>query len=184
MVIQAVLGLSGFYADTSAFPPRVVFLVVPAFAAILFLFTNRKTRLWIDLADTGMLTLLHSIRIGVEFVIYGLFAVNLMPEILTFEGRNFDMIAGLTAPVIYYFGYVRKTIGRTVLLIWNFGCLALLFNIVIHAALAVPTAFQQIGFEQPNVAILQFPFNWLPSVVVPLVLLSHCMTLKQLFRKA
>jgi hypothetical protein len=130
-----------------------------------------------------MLTLLHSIRIGVELVIYGLFTVKLMPEILTFEGRNFDIIAGLTAPVVYYFGYVRKVIGRTGLLIWNFGCLVLLFNIVIHAALSVPTPFQQFGFEQPNVAILQFPFNWLPSVVVPLVLFSQLIVIRRLFRK-
>jgi hypothetical protein len=183
MLAQAGLGLSGFYSDTSAFLPRVFFQVIPAFATIVFLFINRKTRAWIDNADAGMLTLLHSIRIGVELVIYGLFTVKLMPEILTFEGRNFDIIAGLTAPVVYYFGYVRKVIGRTGLLIWNFGCLVLLFNIVIHAALSVPTPFQQFGFEQPNVAILQFPFNWLPSVVVPLVLFSQLIVIRRLFRK-
>ncbi|MFN8711885.1 MAG: hypothetical protein ACK5Z2_03450 [Bacteroidota bacterium] len=183
MLAQAGLGLSGFYSDTSAFLPRVFFQVIPAFATIVFLFVNRKTRAWIDNADAGMLTLLHSIRIGVELVIYGLFTVKLMPEILTFEGRNFDIIAGLTAPVVYYFGYVRKVIGRTGLLIWNFGCLVLLFNIVIHAALSVPTPFQQFGFEQPNVAILQFPFNWLPSVVVPLVLFSQLIVIRRLFRK-
>lgn len=183
MLAQAGLGLSGFYSDTSAFPPRVLFQVIPAFAAIVFLFVNRKTRAWIDNADAGMLTLLHSIRIGVELVIYGLFTVKLMPEILTFEGCNFDIIAGLTAPVVYYFGYVRKLIGRNGLLIWNFACLVLLFNIVIHAALSVPTPFQQFGFEQPNVAILQFPFNWLPSVVVPLVLFSQLIVIRRLFRK-
>jgi hypothetical protein len=183
MLAQAGLGLSGFYSDTSAFPPRVLFQVIPAFATIVFLFINRKTRAWIDNADAGMLTLLHSIRIGVELVIYGLFTVKLMPEILTFEGRNFDIIAGLTAPVVYYFGYVRKVIGRNGLLIWNFACLVLLFNIVIHAALSVPTPFQQFGFEQPNVAILQFPFNWLPSVVVPLVLFSQLIVIRRLFRK-
>jgi hypothetical protein len=183
MLAQAGLGLSGFYSDTSAFLPRVFFQVIPAFATIVFLFINRKTRAWIDNADAGMLTLLHSIRIGVELVIYGLFTVKLMPEILTFEGRNFDIIAGLTAPVVYYFGYVRKVIGRTGLLIWNFGCLVLLFNIVIHAALSVPTPFQQFGFEQPNVAILQFPFNWLPSLVVPLVLFSQLIVIRRLFRK-
>jgi hypothetical protein len=183
MLAQAVLALSGFYRDTTAFPPRVVFQVVPALAAILFLFANRKIRSWIDNADAGMLTLLHTIRIGVELVIYGLFAIQLMPEMLTFEGRNFDILSGLTAPVVYYFGFVRKTIGRTGLLIWNFGCLALLFIIVIHAALAVPTPFQQFGFEQPNVAILLFPFNWLPSVVVPLVLFSQLIVIRQLLRR-
>jgi hypothetical protein len=183
MLVQGVLAASGFYADTTAFPPRIVVQVIPPVCILLVVFMNRKTRSWIDSADTGMLTLLHTVRIGVELIIYGLFTVKLMPEILTFEGRNLDILSGLTAPVIYYLGYVRKTIGRTVLLVWNFACVVLLFNIVIHAALSVPTPLQQFGFEQPNVAILSFSFNWLPSVVVPLVLFSHLIVIRQLFRK-
>ncbi|HLL95226.1 MAG TPA: hypothetical protein VK404_09645, partial [Spirosoma sp.] len=48
------------------------------------------------------------------------------------------------------------------------------------AALAAPTPFQQIAFEQPNIGILYFPFVWLPSVVVPLVLMAHVSAFWQL----
>lgn len=37
----------------------------------------------------------------------------------------------------------------------------------------------QIGFDQPNVALLSFPYTWLPAVVVPTVLLSHLLCLKK-----
>jgi hypothetical protein len=53
-------------------------------------------------------------------------------------------------------------------------------NIVLNAVLSVPTAFQQFAFDQPNIAILYFPFNLLPAVVVPLVLLSHLVVIRQL----
>lgn len=92
---------------------------------------------------------------------------------MTFEGRNFDILSGLTAPIIFYFGFVTKQLDRKVILIWNFICLALLINIVVVAILSAPFPFQQFAFDQPNIAVLYFPFNWLPSCVVPLVLLSH-----------
>jgi hypothetical protein len=41
-----------------------------------------------------------------------------------------------------------------------------------------------MAFDQPNIAILYFPFVWLPSVVVPGVLLAHLVSLRKLFQKA
>jgi hypothetical protein len=99
---------------------------------------------------------------------------------MTFEGRDFDIVSGITAPVIYYFVFVKKTLSKKILLAWNFICLALLLNIVLNAVLSVPTAFQQFAFDQPNIAILYFPFNLLPAVVVPLVLLSHLVAIRKL----
>jgi hypothetical protein len=100
---------------------------------------------------------------------------------MTFEGRNFDILSGITAPVIYYFVFIKKNMSRKALLLWNFICLGLLFNIVINAILSVPAPFQQFAFEQPAIAIQYFPFIWLPSVIVPLVLLSHLAAIRQLF---
>lgn len=36
------------------------------------------------------------------------------------------------------------------------------------------------GFEQPNRAILYFPFIWLPAIVVPTVFIAHLLSLWQL----
>lgn len=69
------------------------------------------------------------------------------------------------------------------LLAWNFIGIGLLANIVINAVLSVPSPFQKFAFNQPNIAVLYFPFNWLPGVVVPLVLLSHLVVIRQLFTK-
>ena len=74
-------------------------------------------------------------------------------------------------------------INRPLLIVWNFICLILLVNIVSHAALSVPSPIQQFGFGQPNVAVLAFPFIWLPSTIVPIVLFTHLVSLWQLFFK-
>jgi hypothetical protein len=126
------------------------------------------------------MTLLHTVRVLVEIVLFLLFIHKAVPGRMTFEGRNFDILAGLTAPVIFYFGFIRKRLDRKIILMWNFICLGLLLNIVVNAVLSAPFPFQKFAFDQPNIAILYFPFNWLPSCVVPLVLLSHLATIRQL----
>jgi hypothetical protein len=123
---------------------------------------------------------LHIVRIPVELVLFWLFTNKTIPELMTFEGRNFDILSGLSAPIIYYYAFVKKKINRNIMLLWNFVCLGLLINIVIHAILSAPFPFQQLAFSQPNRAVLYFPFIWLPGCIVPLVLLSHLAAIRQL----
>ena len=99
------------------------------------------------------------------------------------EGRNFDIISGITAPLIYYYGFVKKRLNKNILIAWNLLCLALLLNIVINAVLSAPFPFQQFAFNQPNIAVFYFPYVWLPGCIVPLVLLSHLVAIKQLMSK-
>ena len=180
ILLQATLSLSGFYTITNTFPPRFALLALPAILFIIGLFVSEKGRVYIDSLDMKTLTLLHVIRIPVEICLYWLFLHKAIPQLMTFEGRNFDIIAGLTAPLIFYFGYVKNYISKTILLLWNFICLGLLLNIVVNAILSAPSAFQQFGFEQPNTAIMYFPFVWLPSCVVPLVLFAHLASIRKL----
>lgn len=183
LLLQAVVAFSGYYLVTSGLPPRAVFLALPALIFILLLFITNKGNAYLNRLDTKTLTLLHVVRIPVELALYWLFLNKAVPEVMTFAGRNYDIIAGLTAPLVFYFGYIKNNLGKTVLIAWNILCLGLLFNIVITAVLSVRTSFQQFGFDQPNTAILYFPFVWLPCCVVPLVLLAHFVCLRKLIRK-
>lgn len=180
MIAQTVISLSGFYKITSNVPPRVGLLLVPPVVMIIFLFSTKRGRIFIDRLDIRTLTLFHIIRVPVELTLLWLFMQKFVPEIMTFEGRNFDILSGISAPVVYYFVFVKKTAAKFILLIWNLACLVLLFNIVVNALLSVPGAFQQFAFEQPNVAILIFPFVFLPSVLVPLVLFSHLTVIRRI----
>ena len=181
LALQTFIGLSGFYTVTDSIPPRFMLLVLPPMLFIIGLFATKKGRQYIDSLDAKTLTILHTIRIPVEVVLFWLFVNKTVPELMTFEGRNFDILSGLTAPIIFYFGFVTKQLDRKVILIWNFICLGLLLNIVTNAILSAPFTFQKFAFDQPNIAVLYFPFNWLPSIIVPLVLFSHLVTIRQLF---
>lgn len=182
LVIQAVIALTDFYTVTDTIPPRFLLLVMPPILFIILLFATNKGRIFIDSLDIKALTLLHIVRVPVEIVLFRLFIYIMIPELMTFEGRNFDVISGISAPLIYYFGFVQKQLSNKIIIIWNVLCLMLLFNIVINAVFSAPFPFQKFAFDQPNIAILYFPFNWLPSCVVPIVLFSHIVVIRQLLK--
>jgi hypothetical protein len=170
LVLQGLISLTGFYTVSNTIPPRFILLVLPPLVVIATLFFTLKGRMFIDSLDIKTLTLLHTIRIAVEIILFLVFLQKGIPGIMTFEGRNFDIISGLTAPFIYYFGFIKKQLNEKIIAAWNIVCLVLLINIVITAILSAPFAFQKLAFEQPNVAILYFPFVWLPCCIVPIVL--------------
>jgi hypothetical protein len=99
---------------------------------------------------------------------------------MTFEGRNFDILSGLTAPIIYFLAFRNGRVNRPLLVVWNIAALGLLINIVTIAILSYKSPLQKLAFDQPNVAITYFPFIWLPTIVVPLVLFCHLAALWKL----
>jgi len=179
LLLQTILSLSGFYEVYHSHPPRLIFLLLPPVIFIVLLFITGWGKRFIERLNPGTLTLIHIVRIPVELVLYGLFLQKQVPQLMTFAGGNYDIVSGLTAPFIYYFGFVKNRISRELMLGWNFICLGLLFNIVYRAVLSAPTPFQQFAFDQPNIAILHFPYVWLPACIVPLVLFSHISVIRQ-----
>lgn len=181
--VQSVLAMKGFYTVTDSMPPRFLLLAGPPLLLLLFLFLTHRGRRFIDRFDLKLMTWMHVVRIPVEITLFLLFREKLVPELMTFEGRNFDIISGITAPLMVLFAFTGRSPKRGLLLAWNFICLLLVFNIVIHAVLAAPSPFQQLAFDQPNVAIFYFPFVWLPCCVVPIVFFSHFASIRKLLRR-
>jgi len=181
LLFQGVLSYLEFYTHIDTEPQRFLLAAPPALLIILGVFILKKGRRWVAGLDIKTLTILHSVRIPVELLLYCLFLQKVIPELMTFAGRNFDVLAGITAPFVYYFGFVKNKMGSKGILLWNVSCLFLLLNIVINAILSVPAPFQQLAFEQPNIAILYFPIIWLPTFVVPVVLFSHLVAIKRFY---
>jgi hypothetical protein len=182
-ILQSSLALSGFYQDTMSLPPRIMlFGIFPTLVLIAATFLTAKGKTFIDKIHLKTLTYFHSIRIPVEIVLALLFHYGVMSVYITFEGTNFDLFSGITAPIVAYLAF-RKTINTKLLLGWNIICLLLLLNVVITAIFAFPTPFQKLSFDQPNIAVLYFPYNLLPTVVVPAVLFAHLVALRRLTKR-
>ena len=183
LIIQGIVSYAGFYMDASGIPPHFFFAMFPALLTIALLLILPSGRAFLDGLDLKTLHWLHAIRVPVELVLFALFIEKYIPRLMTFEGRNLDILSGLSAPFIAYFGFRGNLPKKNLLLAWNFICLVLLLNIVANAALSAPFFFQQQAFDQPNIAILYFPYIWLPCFVVPVVFVSHIAAIRQLMKK-
>lgn len=177
-----IIASTGFFLETQSMPPRLIFMMGPVILAIILFFVTQRGKNYIDKLDLHKLTMLHVVRLPVEIVLMLLAIHKTIPELLTYEGRNFDIIMGITAiPVAWWI--FRKNGPRKFLLAWNILGIILLMNVVIHGVLSVPLPFQQFGFDQPNVAMLYAPYCLLPGVIVPIVMFSQLAAIRHLTRK-
>lgn len=183
LIIQAVLACAGFFQNFTVVPPRTfAFGPLPFFIlTVAYLIFCRKFLVNMPLT---VLTWLHVIRVPVELSLLWLFQNSLVPVEMTFEGRNFDILAGITAPIVCFLAFRRGRTNRKLLIGWNLAALASLVNIVTIAVLAFPTSFQMVGLGQPNIGVTYFPFVWLPAIVVPIVFFCHAVSLWKLFSGA
>ncbi len=182
ITLLTALGLNKVFLDTE-FPPKLFLAFAPTLVAMLVLFNTKKGKIFIDQINLETITYLSVIRIPVEIVLALLYHFGLISIWQTFEGSNWDILSGISAPIVAYLVFRKKSLGKKGLLIWNFVCLGLLLNVVITSVLAIPGPMQQISFDQPNIGILYYPFCLLPGVVVPIVLLSHFTAIRQLLIK-
>ena len=181
VIIQSILAKNGFFQDTEMVPPKLMlFGVLPSLVVIVLLFLTKGGKSLIDDIDLKSITSFHVIRVPVEITLVLLFYGGWVSEYMTYEGTNFDIFSGVTAPFVAIYAVRHEALKPKRLLTWNIICLLLLLNVVITAIFALASPFQKIAFDQPNVAVMYFPFNLLPSVVVPLVFFAHLVAIRQI----
>lgn len=175
----SVLSLTGFLGNFSAFPPRIILvLAIPLITMITLMFSAPVKELLAHIPAQNIVRL-QMFRVFVEILLWMLFIQNAMPVQMSFEGRNFDVLAGLTAPLAAYF----LARNRIALIIWNFLGLGLLVNIITIAILSMPTPLRYFMNEPANTIVTEFPYVLLPGLLVPLAYGLHFLSLKQLLVK-
>jgi hypothetical protein len=180
--LQGALAYSGFYLNVESTPPRLFFAIGPPVAAIAVLFSLSSVRLAFDSMSPAFLTYLHAIRFPVEIVLWLLFQHKKIPTLMTFEGRNPDIIIGLTAPIIAYLCFTKKVLSYRVALIWHLLGATLLLNVTALFLFSVPSPFKFFDVDYPNLALFYFPFIWVVSFGVPTAFLAHFIAIKRLWR--
>jgi hypothetical protein len=177
-IFISVLSLIGFFTDFSSLPPKIAIVLVVPFVVIVWISTTRTVKELLMLIPEKNLVALQSFRIFVEILLWMLFLENVIPVQMTFEGRNFDVVVGLSSIIIYVL-LNRKKISRIGLMIWNVVSLLILANIVIVALLSTPMPFRYFMNDPANTIIAYFPFVFLPGLLVPLAYGLHILSLKQ-----
>jgi hypothetical protein len=181
LVTVSNLALSGFFSNFATLPPRLLIgPLVPMLSIIIITLFGRFDKVLKAVPPTWLFYL-QAFRLPVEILLWMLFIQNLLPVQMTFEGRNWDIMVGLTAIPAGFFCFGGNRFKTTAAIFWNIAGLILLFNIVIIAVLSMPTPFRVFMNDPANEIVADFPFVLLPGILVPLAFSLHVLSLRQVF---
>lgn len=158
--------------DSSITPGIFYAMILPLLSCILLLLPSVRRHL--ASIPLTLLYLIHLTRIPLEYLHIQLYAEDLSPEALTINGNNFDILIGFSA--IAMFVYTRRNTPEKTNIIhfgWNLLGLAISLNLLISILFSIPSAYQNVGFEQPNFISTMFPFSWIPTFLIPIYIAAH-----------
>lgn len=174
--LTGILAAGGFFADFAGWPPRIVLAVAPALLAVLVVGVFRPG---LTSVPATWFVAPQAFRVVMELILWRLAVARALPEVMTFHGRNFDVLTGLSAPLVAW-AMARGHIGPRGLILWNAMGLALVTSVFLHGFFSAPTAFRMLVTDPPNTIIGGFPFIWLPAFVVPVAYLLHVLSLRRI----
>ena len=187
--VRASLGAAGWMAITAgaaaagllrfASPPTMPFVALLTVAiAIAVARSHTGERLALELPLAALVGF-QSFRVIVELLMHRAYMEGLMPVQMSYSGRNFDIVTGLTAIPVALIVARGRPASRLVLA-WNVLGLGLLANILIVALLSAPTPLRVFMNEPANDWISRVPWIWLPTVMVLAAMLGHILIFRRL----
>jgi hypothetical protein len=154
-------------------PPMMVAVTVAVFGTAKVAHSRLATAV-VERVPLALLVGFQAFRIPVEIFLWLGHRDGFVPVQMKWEGRNFDVVTGVTALLVALAG------GRRLTLAWNFLGLALLLNIVVIAILSMPTPLRLFMNEPANRFIATAPYAWLPLFLVQAALLGHLLVFRAL----
>jgi len=151
-------------------PPGVLLAILAAFSPL----GKRMTAL-----PYAALIGFQAFRLPLEFLLYAFHAQGRLPVQMTFAGRNFDVLTGLSAIGVAWLA-ARGRAERKLVLAWNLAGLALLLNIAVVAALSLPAPWRAFPNNPPNELVLHFPYVYIPALFVMAALAGHLLVFRKL----
>lgn len=171
MTVTWIAAGSGVLREWEAQPPPFGLFVVAIVAlAGMMSFTGFGTRLARGL-PIWLLVAVQGFRFPLEFAMHAMYERGIMPVQMSYSGRNFDIVTGVSALLVAWLAATGRG-GRRLVLSWNAAGLALLVNVVTVAILSTPR-FRYFGDDRLNVWVTYPPFVWLPAVMVLAALAGH-----------
>ena len=178
IVLSVVLAESGILRQWTATPPPFgLFILAIAILSIVIAFSPFGARLarYLPLAA---LVGVQAFRLPLELAMHAMYERGVMPQQMSYSGRNFDIVTGSTAILVAALVAAGRG-GRTLVALWNVMGLALVLNVVIVAILSTP-AFRYFGDQRLNVWVTYSPFVLLPSVMVLAAFAGHLLIFRAL----
>ncbi len=178
LVYVTAISMTGIFTEPTL-PPRIpLLLVAPTFLFFIYFFTVARFKGIIAGIPQAWPVYFQSFRVVVELLIWGAFMHGILPQSATFEGHNFDILIGLTAPLVAYFTFTKPRLPKSIFVLWNFAgliTLAIVVFILIRHAYFIPV-------PNPATNILSkgfgsFPYTFLAGLYMPIAVFMHILSL-------
>ncbi len=180
--IATLVSQTGFFQQLTAYIPNIGLLFVPLAIGLTLLASSQTFQKIVDaLWMPGLIAVQFFRLLGVYFLI--LHAQGLMPAEFAFPSGYGDILIGLTAPIVGYLYFCKKSYSKQLAFLWNYvGILDLVLAIVL-GFFTSPSAYQLLAHELPNALLFAFPLALVPTFAVPLSILLHFFSLRKLAKK-
>ena len=179
IVILSALSLSGFIANFDSLPPRLLLVLIVPIVTLLLIMRSKALKIILNNIPLNWIPVLQSFRIVVEIFIWFLWLDRIIPIQMTFEGRNLDILVGITGPMAAWLFFRKERIKKWAAILWNVFGMVLLLNIVVVALLSAPTPLRVFMNEPANTIVATFPSVFLPGVLVTVAYYGHIFSIKQ-----
>ena len=179
LIMPGILASRGMLDRYTPLPAPALLMVMALTICTLTITMSSVGRRLIAAVGLPALVGFQAFRIPVEWLLHRLYQEGTVPVQMTYAGRNFDVVTGMTAAGLGLW-LARRGRSRGVVLAWNVLGLALLANIVTIAILSTPVPFRRFLDGPPNMLPSLWPYVWLPSFLVQLALAGHVMVFRRL----
>ena len=109
-----------------------------------------------------------------------LYAQSKLPGVFALPAGVGDIVIGVTAPLVAMLICKGHPWEKRLAIIWNVTGIYDLVQAVALGFLTAPSRYQLLALNAPNFAIGAFPLVIIPTFGVPLSMLLHIVSLKQL----
>lgn len=178
----ALAAANGNLTFSGPFPTMIVAGIASAAIAIGTALSPAGARI-AERVPLVLLVEIQAFRLPLEVMMHRAYELGLMPVQMSYSGRNFDIVSGVTALIVVAILWFRKPGPRATRWIvgtWSVLGMALLANIVIVAVLSAPTPLRQFHNEPANVWVTGYPWVWLPTVMVLTAIMGHILVIRRL----
>jgi hypothetical protein len=175
-----ILSATGILKDLNLPPKFPLLVILPLLIGFIVFYRRSRNSVVVREIPKTWPVYFQSFRIIVEFILLYTYYANIIPESATFEGLNFDVLMGISAPFVAYL-VVRKDGSRLIQYVWNIlGIFMVLFvGLIIASSMYFPELWGS-KVTQVNLKFVEMPYLLLAGVLAPLAIFMHVVSLVQL----
>lgn len=160
-------------------PPTMLFVFAGVFILAFGAGISRFGKQLAAALPLAVLVGFQAFRFPLELLLHQAYREGLMPVQMSYSGRNFDIVTGVTAAILGLILW-KRSLPKWIVQAWNVMGILLLTNILTVALLSTPLPIRRFFNEPANAWIKDAPYVWLPAVFVLLAIMGHVVVTRKL----